>query len=63
MRARSQAGDLAARAEPYFSHVEPIADPHAARSRALALAGPSGAVVVTGSLYLLSELSGSSTHP
>ena len=34
-----QAGDLAARAEPYFSHVEPIADPHAARSRALALAG------------------------
>jgi dihydrofolate synthase/folylpolyglutamate synthase len=58
-----QAGDLARRAEPYFSHVEPIADPHAARSRALALAGPSGAVVVTGSLYLLSELSGSSTHP
>ena len=58
-----EAGDLAARAEPYFSHVEPIADPHAARSRALALAGPSGAVVVTGSLYLLSELSGSSTHP
>ena len=30
-----QAGDLAARAEPYFSHVESIADPHAARSRAL----------------------------
>jgi dihydrofolate synthase / folylpolyglutamate synthase len=58
-----QAGDLAARAEPYFSHVEPIADPHAARSRALALAGPSGAVVVTGSLYLLSELSGSSANP
>jgi dihydrofolate synthase / folylpolyglutamate synthase len=58
-----EAGDLAARAEPYFSHVEPIADPHAARSRAVALAGPSGAVVVTGSLYLLSELSGSSTHP
>jgi dihydrofolate synthase / folylpolyglutamate synthase len=58
-----EAGDLAARAEPYFSHVEPIADPHAARSLAVALAGPSGAVVVTGSLYLLSELSGSSTHP
>ena len=58
-----RAGDLAARAEPYFSHVEPIADPHEARSRALELAGPSGAVVVTGSLYLLSELSGSSTHP
>ena len=55
------AGDLAARAEPYFQHVEPIADPAEARRRALALAGPSGAVVVTGSLYLLSELSGSST--
>jgi dihydrofolate synthase / folylpolyglutamate synthase len=53
------AGDLASRAEPYFHHVEPIADPHEARRRALALAGPSGAVVVTGSLYLLSELSGS----
>ena len=58
-----QAGDLAARAEPYFSHVESIADPHAARRRALELAGPFGALVVTGSLYLLSELSGSSTHP
>jgi dihydrofolate synthase/folylpolyglutamate synthase len=58
-----RAGDLAARAEPYFEHVEPIADPDEARRRALALAGPSGAVVVTGSLYLLSELSGSSTDP
>jgi dihydrofolate synthase / folylpolyglutamate synthase len=58
-----EAGDLAARAEPYFSHVEPIPDPRTARSRALDLAGPSGAVVVTGSLYLLSELSGSSTDP
>jgi dihydrofolate synthase/folylpolyglutamate synthase len=56
-----RAGDLAARAEPYFSRVESIADPREARSRAIALAGPSGAVVVTGSLYLLSELSGSST--
>jgi dihydrofolate synthase/folylpolyglutamate synthase len=58
-----EAGDLAARAEPYFSRVEPIADPRAARARALELAGPVGAVVVTGSLYLLSELSGSSAHP
>ena len=57
------AGDLAARAEPYFSHVEPIPDPPAARARAVELAGRSGAVVVTGSLYLLSELSGSSEHP
>jgi dihydrofolate synthase/folylpolyglutamate synthase len=58
-----RAGDLAARAEPYFSRVEPIADPHEARSRALALAGPDGAVVVTGSLYLLSELSGNRADP
>jgi dihydrofolate synthase/folylpolyglutamate synthase len=57
------AGDLAARAEPYFQHVEPIDDPHEARRRALALAGPGGAVVVTGSLYLLAELSGSGTDP
>jgi dihydrofolate synthase/folylpolyglutamate synthase len=54
-----RAGDLGTRAEPYFQRVEPIADPHEARRRALALAGPPGAVVVTGSLYLLSELSGS----
>ena len=53
-----QAGDLASRAEPYFRHVEPLPDPQAARGRALALAGGEGAVVVTGSLYLLSELHG-----
>jgi dihydrofolate synthase / folylpolyglutamate synthase len=52
------AGDLASRAKPYFQHVEPIPDPSEARSRALELAGPEGAVVVTGSLYLLAELSG-----
>jgi dihydrofolate synthase/folylpolyglutamate synthase len=58
------AGDLAARAEPYFDHVDAVADPRAARAQALALAGPEGAVVVTGSLYLLAELSGpSGTHP
>jgi dihydrofolate synthase/folylpolyglutamate synthase len=57
------AGDLAARAEPYFSHVEPIPDPIEARARALALAGPAGACVVTGSLYLLSELSGGGYNP
>jgi dihydrofolate synthase/folylpolyglutamate synthase len=53
-----QAGDLASRAEPYFRHVESFPDPQAARSRALSLAGREGAVVVTGSLYLLAELSG-----
>jgi dihydrofolate synthase / folylpolyglutamate synthase len=56
------AGDLAVRAEPYFDRVELVVDPRAARDRALELAGPEGAVVVTGSLYLLSDLSGR-PHP
>ena len=51
------AKELAARAEPYFEHVEPIADPVAALRRARELAGPAGAVLVTGSLYLLADLS------
>ncbi len=51
------AGELATRAESYFRHVEYTADPEAARLRALALAGPDGAVLVTGSLYLLADLS------
>ncbi|MDX6489902.1 MAG: hypothetical protein QOD43_147, partial [Gaiellaceae bacterium] len=46
------AGDLAARAEPYFEHVESVADPAQALERARA-AGP---VLVTGSLYLLADL-------
>jgi dihydrofolate synthase / folylpolyglutamate synthase len=58
-----RAGDLAAHAEPYFQHVEPIPDPFEARRRALELAGPQGAVAVTGSLYLLSELNGHGTSP
>jgi dihydrofolate synthase/folylpolyglutamate synthase len=49
--------ELAARAETYFEHVEPIADPVAALGRARELAGPAGAVLVTGSLYLLADLS------
>jgi dihydrofolate synthase/folylpolyglutamate synthase len=49
--------ELAARAEPYFEHVEPIADPVAALGRARELAGAAGAVLVTGSLYLLADLS------
>jgi dihydrofolate synthase/folylpolyglutamate synthase len=52
------AGDLAHRAKPYFRHVEPVPDPVEARARAISLAGPEGAVVVTGSLYLLAELNG-----
>jgi dihydrofolate synthase / folylpolyglutamate synthase len=53
------AGELATRGEPYFQHVDALPDPHQARAQALALAGPGGAVVVTGSLYLLAELSDS----
>ena len=49
--------ELGARAEPYFRHVEAVPDPAAARRRARELAGPDGRVLVTGSLYLLSDLS------
>ena len=49
--------ELAARAEPYFRHVEAAPDPAAARRRARELAGPGGRVLVTGSLYLLGDLS------
>jgi len=52
-----RAGELASDAERYFHHVEAVPDPAAARRRALVLAGPDGAVLVTGSLYLLGELS------
>ncbi len=48
---------LAELAAPRFSRVEALADPGAARARGLALAGPDGALLVVGSLYLLSELS------
>ncbi len=51
------AEDLAARAEPYFEHVEAVADPVAARLRGLELSGPDGALLVAGSLYLLADLS------
>jgi dihydrofolate synthase/folylpolyglutamate synthase len=49
--------ELAARAEPYFDHVEAIADPADALRRARELGGP---VLVTGSLYLLADLHGTS---
>jgi dihydrofolate synthase/folylpolyglutamate synthase len=57
------ARELALAAETYFRHVETIPDPAAARQRALALAGPDRAVLVTGSLYLLTELSGPGEKP
>jgi dihydrofolate synthase/folylpolyglutamate synthase len=52
------AAELAALADAHFERVEVEADPTAARDRARRLAGPDGALLVTGSLYLLAELSG-----
>jgi dihydrofolate synthase/folylpolyglutamate synthase len=51
------AEELADVARPHFAHVELDADPAAAVARARGLAGPEGAVLVTGSLYLLAALS------
>jgi dihydrofolate synthase/folylpolyglutamate synthase len=48
--------ELGRRAEPYFEHVETVADPREALGRAKQL-GPQ--VLVTGSLYLLADLSSS----
>jgi dihydrofolate synthase/folylpolyglutamate synthase len=48
--------ELASLAAPHFARVEAASDPAGALSRAQALAGPDGAVLVTGSLYLLSDL-------
>jgi dihydrofolate synthase / folylpolyglutamate synthase len=50
--------ELAALASIRFDRVETVPEPVAARARALELAGTDGAVLVTGSLYLLAELSG-----
>ncbi len=47
---------LAARARPYFETVEVAPDPALALARARELAGAEGAVLVTGSLYLLADL-------
>ncbi len=50
------AGELATRARPFFERVEAVADPVAALERGRELAGEHGAVLVTGSLYLLADL-------
>jgi dihydrofolate synthase/folylpolyglutamate synthase len=47
------AAELARRAEPFFTHVEPIEDPADALAHARA---PGEPVLVTGSLYLLADL-------
>jgi dihydrofolate synthase / folylpolyglutamate synthase len=50
------ADELARRAAPFFEAVESVADPGEALARARELAGDDGAVLVTGSLYLLADL-------
>jgi dihydrofolate synthase / folylpolyglutamate synthase len=50
------AEELAELGRRFFHRVETVADPVAARALAVELAGGDGAVVVTGSLYLLAEL-------
>jgi dihydrofolate synthase / folylpolyglutamate synthase len=51
------AAELAALGAAHFDRVELEPDPAAARARAHELAGTDGAVLVTGSLYLLADLS------
>ena len=48
--------ELARLAEPLFDRVEAVADPEQGLARARELAGDDGAVLVTGSLYLLADL-------
>jgi dihydrofolate synthase/folylpolyglutamate synthase len=48
--------DLADRAVRYFEHVEAVDDPGAAVARGRELAGETGAVLVSGSLYLLAAV-------
>jgi dihydrofolate synthase / folylpolyglutamate synthase len=50
------ADELAAHARLHFSRVEAGEDPDAALARGRELAGEKGAVLVTGSLYLLADL-------
>jgi dihydrofolate synthase / folylpolyglutamate synthase len=50
------AGALAELAAAHFERVESVPEPHAARVRALELAGRDGRILVTGSLYLLADM-------
>ena len=47
---------LAALAKPFFPHVETVIEPLGALARGRELAGEEGALLVTGSLYLLADL-------
>jgi dihydrofolate synthase / folylpolyglutamate synthase len=51
-----KAEELAKRAEKFFERVEVVDDPAGALSRGREIAGSAGAILVTGSLYLLSDL-------
>jgi dihydrofolate synthase / folylpolyglutamate synthase len=57
------AAELAELASAHFDRVEVEPEPIAARARALEVAGADGAVLVTGSLYLLAELRGENRDP
>jgi dihydrofolate synthase / folylpolyglutamate synthase len=57
------AGELAALASAHFERVEVEPEPTAARALGLELAGVDGAVLVTGSLYLLADLSAEDPAP
>jgi dihydrofolate synthase/folylpolyglutamate synthase len=57
------AAELAALASARFERVEAVPEPAAARARALELAGPDGALLVTGSMYLLADLSAEHRDP
>ena len=50
------AAEIASLAEPKFARVDTVDDPAGAVARARELAGRDGAVLVTGSLYLLADL-------
>ncbi len=54
-----EAGELARRARPYFDHVEEVPEPQRALERGRELGTP---VLVTGSLYLLADLSVRPAH-
>jgi dihydrofolate synthase/folylpolyglutamate synthase len=57
------AAELAELASGHFERVEVEPEPIAAGARALELAGAEGAVLVTGSLYLLADLSADRRDP